>query len=199
MTVILDKWLSFLPFQLQKINQSYRNEEDRVRNLLGKLLLGEALKKIGYESISLDTIQYNQSKKPYLSEEFDFSISHSGIYVFCTIGRNLKLGLDIEEIKPINFCEMTNIMSNFEWKRINKAPNPLNQFYKLWTLKEAAIKAEGTGFFIDLNTIEAKKNTVHIGKNIWFSKELLFDENYSGHIITSESKSDFEMIYKEFM
>lgn len=198
-TVILDKWLSFLPFQLLKINQSYRNEEDRVRNLLGKLLLNEALKNIGYYSISLDTIQYNQFKKPNLLEEFDFSISHSGMYVFCAIGQNLKLGLDIEEIKPINFSEMTNIMSNSEWKQINKATTPLNQFFKLWTLKEAAIKAEGTGFFADLNTIKVKESTIHIGNNIWFLKELLFDENYSGHLITSNLERNVEMNFRIFI
>jgi len=199
MTVILDKWLSFLPFQLRKINQSYRNEEDRVRNLLGKLLLDEALKTIGYDSISLDTIQYNQFKKPYLSQEFDFSISHSGMYVFCAIGKNLKLGLDIEEIKPINFSEMKNIMSNSEWKHINEASSPLNQFFKLWTLKEAVIKAEGTGFFVDLNKIMIKNNVIHTENNHWFSRELMFNENYSGHIVTSNSESNFEMIFKEFV
>lgn len=196
-TAILDQWLSFLPFRLQKINQSYKNKEDQVRNLLGKLLLAEALKNIGYGSIALDAIQYNQYKKPYLSKDFDFSISHSGMYVFCAIGKNLKLGLDIEEIKPINFSEMTNIMSNSEWKHINEASNPLRQFFTLWTLKEAAIKAEGTGFFTDLNTIKIKSNTIYIGDTIWFSNKLVFDENYSGHLVTSNSERDFEMFFKE--
>lgn len=197
MTVILDQWLSFLPSQLQKVNQSYRNKEDQVRNLLGKLLLTEALKNIGYGSISLDTIQYNQFKKPYLSKDFDFSISHSGMYVFCAIGKSLKLGIDIEEIKPINFSEITNIMSNSEWKNINEASNPLSQFFKLWTLKEAAIKAEGTGFFTDLNIIKVRDNTIHIGDNIWFSNKLVFDENYSGHLVTSNLEKDFEMVFKD--
>lgn len=196
-TAILDQWLSFLPFELQKINQSYKNKEDQVRNLLGKLLLAEALKNIGYGSIALDTIQYNQFKKPYLSKDFDFSISHSGMYVFCAIGKNLKLGLDIEAIKPINFSEMTNIMSNSEWKQINEASNPLRQFFTFWTLKEAAIKAEGTGFFTDLNTIKVKGNTIYIRDNIWFSDQLVFDENYSGHLVTSNLERGFEMVFKE--
>ena len=114
MTAILDQWLSFLPFELQKINQSYKNKEDQVSNLLGKWLVVGALKNIGYGSVALDAIQYNQYKKPYLSKDFDFSISHSGMYIFCAIGKNLKLGLDIEEIKPINISEITNIKSNSE-------------------------------------------------------------------------------------
>lgn len=69
--------------------------------------------------------------------------------------------------------------------------------FTLWTLKEAAIKAEGTGFFTDLNTIKVKSNTIYIGDTIWFSNKLVFDENYSGHLVTSNLERDFEMFFKE--
>lgn len=199
MTVILHKWLSFLPANLQKVNHKYHNDDDKVRNLLGKLLLIEALHAFGYESISIENITYNQYKKPFLSEEFDVSISHSGFYVFCAMGKNINLGIDIEEIKPINFSEVQQIMSNSEWIQIQQSKNPFEEFFKFWTLKEAVIKAEGIGFFADLDKIIIQNNSIQLENNSWFYKDLVFDENYSGHIVTSDLQSDFEMIYKEFI
>ncbi|PIF46131.1 4'-phosphopantetheinyl transferase [Chryseobacterium sp. 52] len=198
-TAILHKWLSFLPFNLQKINNQLYNEEDKVRNLLGKLLLVEALQSFGYDSISIENMKYNQFKKPYLSQEFDFSISHSGSYVVCSMGKNVNLGIDIEEIKPINFLEMTPIMNDSEWKNIEQSENPLKEFFRFWTLKEAAIKAEGSGFFADLDKIIIKEPVIQLENKTWFSQELKFDENYSGHIVTSDVQSHFEVIYKGFI
>lgn len=198
-TVILNEWLSFLPESLQEINLQYQHEDDRVRNLLGKLLLNEGLKSFGFSSITLEDIRFNSFKKPYLSDDFDFSISHSGMYVFCAIGVNRKLGIDIEKISPINFLEMKEMMTDSEWKQIKESGNPLKEFFKFWTLKEATIKAEGTGFFADLDNMRIEKTSVLFEGNTWHYKELLFDPGYAGHLVSSDPQNDFEMIYKEFV
>jgi 4'-phosphopantetheinyl transferase len=198
-TAILNKWLSFIPKSLREINLKYRHEDDRVRNLLGKLLLAEALRNSGYHSFTLEDIQFNQFKKPYLSDDFDFSISHSGAYVFCAIGVNMKLGIDIEEISPVNFFEMTEVMNNYEWKHIRQSADPLKEYFKLWTLKEATIKAEGMGFFAGLDKIVIERFSIQFERNIWYYKELFFDHNYSGHLVSSDPENDVEMIYKAFI
>ncbi|MNJ85082.1 4'-phosphopantetheinyl transferase sfp [compost metagenome] len=198
-TVILNKWLSFLPESLQEINSQYQHEDDRVRNLLGKLLLNEGLKSLGCNSTTLEDIRFNSFKKPYLSDDFDFSISHSGMYVFCAISANRKLGIDIEKISPISFLEMKEMMTDSEWKQIRESGDQLKEFFKYWTLKEATIKAEGTGFFADLSKIEIDKTLVRFEDNAWHYKELLFDSDYAGHLVSSDPRNDFEMIYKEFV
>lgn len=197
-TAIYNNWLSFLPAKLKDVNFKFRHENDRVRNLLGKLLLREALLRLGCESLSLDDLCYNQFGKPYLSTNFDFSISHSGFYVFCALGKNVKLGVDIEEIKPINFAEMTETMTTSEWQRIRQASHPLKEYYKYWTIKEALIKAVGNGFFTPFNSILAEDHVISFENNLWYLKELSFDENYYGHIVTSDPNNILEMVYIDF-
>ncbi|WP_423237249.1 4'-phosphopantetheinyl transferase family protein [Clostridium putrefaciens] len=57
----------------------------------------------------------NQYGKPYSGEypQFKFNISHSGDYVLCSID-DKPIGVDIEEIKPIEYEE---IAKNFLQQR----------------------------------------------------------------------------------
>lgn len=198
-TVILNQWLSFLPIALQNINHQFINKEDKVRNLLGKLLLIEALKKSNHQSISLENIKFNNYLKPYLCNNLDFSISHSENYVFCAFGENLKLGIDIEKIQPINFDDFENIMNENEWFEIKTTSDSVLKFFDLWTLKEALIKAEGKGFFADLNKIIITRTNIEFENNTWFYQKLDFDENYSGHIVINHFHTEIEMIFTRFI
>lgn len=196
---ILDQWLSFLPKSLQNINHKFANKEDKVRNILGKLLLKEGLKILDNQSASIENIKFTAFQKPYISDHIDFSISHSGNYVFCAIAENIKLGIDIEEIKPVDFNDFKHSMNKSEWFKIYNSPDPLQEFFNLWTLKEAVIKADGKGFFADFETIIIKNNIVHIENNIWFYEKINFDKNYSGHLVTSNFHTEVEMIFTRFI
>ncbi len=198
-TVILNQWLSFLPIALQNINHQFINKEDKVRNLLGKLLLIEALKKSNHQSISLENMKFNNYLKPYLCNNLDFSISHSANYVFCAVGENIKLGIDIEKIKSVDFNDFENVMSQSEWFKINTSPNPFQKFFDFWTLKESLIKAEGKGFFADVNNIIITKNNIIYENNTWFYQKLYIDKNYSGHIVTNHFDTTIEMIFTRFI
>ncbi|OXA70490.1 hypothetical protein B0A67_15860 [Flavobacterium aquidurense] len=149
---IYDKWLSILPPELRYKNLRYYNLNDRVRNVLGKLLLMKALEIFNNTVIPLNNLYYNEFGRPYLSTDFDFNITHSGSYVFCAIGSK-ELGIDIEEIVPINFNSVKETMTQIQWDIINKAHSPLQEYYKYWTIKEAVIKADGRGFFASLEKI----------------------------------------------
>lgn len=198
-TAILTQWLSFLPIKFRDIISRYKLEEDKTRKLLGRLLLIEGMRDFGIPNISLEEVKYNPFGKPYLYDHIDFNISHSGNYIFCAIAEGLKVGIDIEELKPINFSEMHQIMNATEWLYIRAAIDPLREFYRMWTLKEAALKAEGTGFLTDPDKVCVKKDIVHIGNNNWFCHELFFDTDYSGHLVTSETQHDYKMIKLDFI
>lgn len=199
-TAILDKWLSYIPESLQEINRQYVFESDRVRNLLGKLLLCEGLSSLGYPVTLLEKLKFNEFRKPYICPEFDFNISHSGLYVVCAIAVNRRIGIDIEEIKKVDFLEFSGVMTDSEWSHIFESPNPFVQFFRLWSLKEAVIKAEGVGFMTDqYQNMFIDKNPIQVGDNNWYSKELFFDNDYSSFLVTSEPDDGFEMIYKTFV
>ncbi|MBP9741867.1 MAG: 4'-phosphopantetheinyl transferase superfamily protein [Burkholderiales bacterium] len=99
-------------------------------------------------------IEFTQHHKPYIAKpatiNLKFNISHCYNYVVLATyeGADYEIGVDIEMVNNnININEMSSIVfSATEQKLID---NSQYNFFKLWTKKEALIKAMGTGFTTD--------------------------------------------------
>src|ERR1044072_4992363 len=139
-----------MPEPLQEKNLKYLRWQDRHAHLFGKMLLGEALQKFGLDSTCLHTLQYNEYDRPYIPGDIDFNISHAGEYVLCAIGRNVRLGIDIEKIHAVDFSDFENVMTDEQWKIIKNNDNPLKTFFSYWAIKESVIKADSRGLSIPL-------------------------------------------------
>jgi 4'-phosphopantetheinyl transferase len=93
--------------------------------------------------------------KPYLSApELDgpplrFSLSHTRGYVACAISRDGEVGVDVESRSQIDDLEtlMGGVCSADEQGQVLAAPRSEQaaRFLDLWSLKEAYVKACGTG------------------------------------------------------
>ncbi|MBL6446017.1 4'-phosphopantetheinyl transferase superfamily protein [Fulvivirga sp. 29W222] len=195
---VFSEYLSRLPSDLIEMNSRYLRWQNRHAHLLGRLLLVEALKAYGIESNIWNSIKYNEYKRPYLTlNEYDFNISHSGDFVTCAIGKNIRLGIDIEENRKVNLKHFRNIMTLGQWDEINSASAPLKVFYKYWTIKESVIKADGRGFYIPLDELEVEQNSVQFEDKLWFVKEIEFANGYSASLATDQPSS-FKMHYIDF-
>src|SRR5688572_25149287 len=96
-------YLQRLPAVLREKNLRFVRWQDRQANLIGNILLIESLRRFGFGGDSLERLKYNEYGRPYISEEIDFNISHSGEYVLCVAGKGIRLGVDIERIRPVDF------------------------------------------------------------------------------------------------
>lgn len=86
-------------------------------------------------------------KKPN-NLNLDISISHSGSYLVIGICNDGKIGVDIELLKDFDFGVFRNCLSVSEEVYINsgmKITQRLENFYEIWTRKEAYLKALGIG------------------------------------------------------
>ena len=87
-----------------------------------------------------------------------FNLSHSGGHGLIAIAPNGQLGIDVEERKPgRNFEGIGKRVYGPAERRLlaqAKGPRKAAFFYQLWTLKEALIKALGTGFTLNPATFE---------------------------------------------
>lgn len=179
--------LSLLPLDLQERNSRYIHWQNRHAHLFGRLLLLEALKLYGIEKDSWNCVAYDSYQRPYLTlPEYDFNISHSGNFVVCAIGKNIRLGIDIEKNKKIDFSNFKSIMTPEQWDEINHAEYPLKEFYKYWTIKESVIKADGRGFFIPFDKLELKNDIVQYDDRLWFVQVLAFNSKYSAALATNQ-------------
>ena len=96
----------------------------------------------------------NEHQKPYVlgQSHFHFNISHSGDWVVFLFSSS-PCGIDIEKIKPDFDFEgmMASVFHPREIDWINGQNDRNRAFFKLWTMKESLLKAQGTGLVDDLN------------------------------------------------
>ena len=128
-----------------------------VRNLLGSYLACDAVYiKFSYGHFGKPFVQ-DQPGKPSVR----FSLSHTSRLGALAVSANDELGLDIEEIRPIE-REVARSLSEREQKELAamQANEWLLAFYHCWTRKEAILKAEGVGLSLNLDTFDV---SVHPG------------------------------------
>ena len=167
-------------------------------SILGYILLKEALKHNGF-SQQIEEIYYTINGRPSTQENFDFNISHSGDYVVCVFSTQLQVGIDIERMKPISLELLSNHFNPDEWKEIQYSQNSEQSFYKLWTKKEAMVKADGRGLTIPLKEIIIKKNHGHIERSKWFIQEIPIHKNYMIHLVTNEQIQEYNHVQISFI
>jgi 4'-phosphopantetheinyl transferase len=191
-------YLNQLPGPLQEKNVKYRRWQDKHLHLFGKMQLLAGLKNMGYTDNILNKINYNDYSRPYLNKDIDFNISHSGEYVLCAIGKNLRLGIDVEEIKQINFDDFEQVMTHRQWLDIMQSEDPERFFFKYWTIKESVIKADSRGLSIPLLDIHVNDNKVCYDNKTWYLKEFNLDERYSICLATDIENALFKMELIDF-
>ncbi|MEJ6950845.1 4'-phosphopantetheinyl transferase family protein [Natronospora cellulosivora (SeqCode)] len=156
---IYNIFLNLISPEKQNRIKRFRFFQDAQRCLLGDILVRYAICK--NLDIDNDLLKFssNEYGKPFLlkPKDFYFNISHSGDWVVCAVG-NKPLGVDVELIKTIDYNIAKRFFSKDEFNDLLKIDKEkrLEYFYKLWTLKESYIKAEGKGLSIPLNTFSFK-------------------------------------------
>ena len=87
-----------------------------------------------------------------------FSVSHSGIHGLIAVATAGRLGVDVEERVPRRDLDalMAAVLTPAERAEIEAAGGGerIGRFYGLWTIKEALVKALGTGLRLDLAGLE---------------------------------------------
>ena len=153
---------------------NYKNEVNKKQSALAGLFIKAFLND--------KIIQYNENGKPY-TDDLYFSISHSNSYVIFNISDTL-CGVDMEIIKH---------------HKINKYlfDDELNhndeEIIKMWTLKEAAIKALGLTNSNIKEKIIFENNKIKFMNNEFYYKEY----NYNNYIINIVNENNDLPILEE--
>ena len=94
---------------------------------------------------------------PSLGEPLRFNLSHSGGIVACVIGGAGQIGVDVERLDrpPVDPRVIRRYCSDAEQAALLTMPDAMRheRFLELWTLKEAYVKARGTGLTLPLSKV----------------------------------------------
>ena len=150
-----------------------------------------------YLALAPETIQldYTAHAKPFLkSNALQFNLSHSDELALCAISQTMKLGIDIEKIKTLDYIGIANrFFSESENTALSTLPEDkqLNSFFQLWTSKEAVLKAMGTGLHLPLSyfslPLQKKIHTLNIDNQHWSVYPLETSEKYCATLASSHN------------
>jgi 4'-phosphopantetheinyl transferase len=95
---------------------------------------------------------------PKAERDLQFSVSRSGAHAAFAFYQYNSIGVDIEEVRKIPELEEI-VMQHFtprERQAVLSCPEEqrLMRFYRVWTRKEAVLKAQGEGFLKDLKCVD---------------------------------------------
>ncbi len=173
----LDAFYVQLSDNQKQVYKAYTDVASRNQSLCGKLLLSHLLKNISPNS-SLNDIVYNEYGKPEIKNGPGISLSHSGDIVTCAISQTHNIGIDIEELTKIDIEQYREYFLQKEWDAIHNSESPTNTFFRLWTRKEAIIKATGKGLTYAYNDINTIDNLTTLDNVCYYSKNIQAIDNY---------------------
>ncbi len=107
----------------------------------------------------------NAFGKPRLADHpsTHFSLSHSGDLAVLAVSDQREIGIDIERVRPLEHLDLARrYFHPGEVAAIEAVTAPdaqLLAFFRVWTLKEAVVKAIGKGLSIPLDTFEVSSAT----------------------------------------
>lgn len=194
---LYQKLLQRVPIVIQQKVEGFSFKRDAQMSLIGKLLLRKGLEEYNYSAKTvLETIQYTNYGRPYLSLPVDFNLSHSGEYIVCAITDRGKIGIDIEKIRTISLKGLKRHMTNTEWNQIQASSNPIEAFFTFWTQKEAVLKASGKGLNTPLQEVHLKDNGAIVKNKEWLLYKINIDPGYLCHW-SIDHRSKYQETYIE--
>ena len=121
------------------------NRDDAVRSAVGALLLARMAARVLGDDAAPE-IARTEFGKPYIvgHPEVQLSLAHSGSIIACASASE-PVGVDVEQVCPADLADFDSWLTEGEKQTIATAPDPLREFYRIWTAREAFAKRDGRG------------------------------------------------------
>lgn len=148
-------------------------ETDRIRYIASH---GELrLKLAAYCAMRPETLMFGLGShgKPFLLEPslpIQFNVSHSGSRAALVVTLNTRCGIDIEKVRPEVsgqaiaerfFCVREN-----NWLQSLPGDQRIQGFFRLWSVKESILKADGKGLSIPLADVDTSNVLARTTSNV---------------------------------
>ena len=188
-----------LPAEEQKRADSISSLETRLLFLAGRRLLRGILSQWLPKDPAKITLEVTETGKPFLPEhkELAFSLSHSGAFVVAAFSL-LEVGVDLELERPVETKALAKRFFSPEEASAFELEIALDQkqdhFFRLWTCREAAIKADGRGLSALLRSTrvigeKGESLRVEIGETSWEAFPWQLSGGYHGAIALNRRPS----------
>ena len=144
----------FLSPSEQSRAAQFRRDRDRQRFIARRVFLREILGQyLGTDAAAIEFVRGEFGKPRVKGAALHFSASHSSGLALIAVSRTREIGVDVERIDPAFDCE--GVVRHFSCGgEIRGACESAEEFFRMWTRKEAYVKATGVGFSLAPETFD---------------------------------------------
>lgn len=158
---MFSRLLSYVSVDKHERIMKFRRKEDAIRTLLADIMIRNIIMD-RYKLTNKEIIYtYNAYGKPCLAfdQKISFNVSHSGTWILAIVGKEQHVGIDVEEIRPIDMDIAKRFYTPDEYADLQSMgeEDRLKYFYELWTSKESFLKALGCGLSTPMNSFAIRK------------------------------------------
>lgn len=160
-------WEAYLTDDERERRSRFRFQEDRDLFLVARAVLRWFLGRWRGERPEEVRFVYNGYGKPALAEagaaDLRFNVSHSARQVAWAFASGFDVGIDVERIRPLDdlMALAGRYFAPAERGQLAERPESerVVRFFELWTLKEAFVKARGTGLSMPLDRFHLRPDS----------------------------------------
>lgn len=143
---------------------------------------------------------------PLARPPLEFSLTHSGQWALVALAER-SIGVDIERVRPVDSLDamISRICTPREERHLHQmaCQEQLEEFFRLWTAKEAVLKGAGLGLQIEPSLVEIPASADGLWKPIslahggqpsaWHLHRFAVDQHHTAAIAISESVATLRM------
>jgi 4'-phosphopantetheinyl transferase len=154
----MERYQQWLTPAERRRQQRYRRAADQLRFVVGRGLLRQLLERATGRPAEQWTFATSRFGRPAAIEPGapPFNLSHSDGMTVCAVSNTQQLGVDLETRRHEDHWHLAQrFFARPEAERVRRLPTAEQRgacFLRLWTLKEAYIKAVGKGLSIELDS-----------------------------------------------
>lgn len=191
---VFQRKLDQLPPVQQERILAYKSVPERQLRLQGRLLIPEVLNSLDVTGFSFSALKLTDNNKLYVDASVDFNIAHAGNIVACAGVRNGLIGLDIEQTNEISINDVRDQFQENEWQLILQSHQPLQEVYRLWTRKEAVLKAAGKGVLAEPVMVSVVENVSRYEGHAYHLHTISIKEGYILSLATNLPYEEISLI-----
>ena len=140
--------------------------------------------------------------KPHLPDYAPFNISHTGDYAVLALSRQ-AVGVDLERIRPLDWQRIALRFFHPEERAfLARSSEPESDFFRIWTLKESYLKAEGTGFSVSPASFAVlptgEDSALFLGETAYRFTRLQAFSGYCLSVCSLEDEISEKVVIKQF-
>lgn len=169
-------WLRLLrlvPAQERRRLEALHRWQDRQDSAVGWNLLHHLAREHG------GSVHRASSGRPGCAPPLDVSLSHSGGWIAAAVSRSGRVGIDVEAVRDVHAPLARRCLSETELDWLDGADTGASRnqrFFRLWTAKEAFLKALGVGLAVDPRDVPLAVSCDELGLRGWAAERWKLSE-----------------------